>query len=73
MEKFIINLGGEITEVYTTFFINQVIVKENKVGDTYFITINNGDYNITYSIHENYYNKIKRSIRDFKLNKILNR
>ena len=72
MEKFRINLGGEITEVYTTFFINQVIIRENKAGDTYFITIKNGpEDSLTYSIHEKYYNKIKGAIRDYKIDKIL--
>ena len=71
MEKFRINLGGEITEVYTTFFINQIIVRENKAGDTYFITIKNGKDTLTYSIHENYYNKIKGSIRDYKIDNLL--
>jgi len=71
MEKFRINLGGEITEVYTTFFINQIIIRESKVGDTYFITIKNGKDTLTYSIHENYYNKIKGAIRDYKIDNLL--
>lgn len=70
-EKFRINLGGEITEVYTTFFINQIIIRESKVGDTYFITRKNGKDTLTYSIHENYYNKIKGAIRDFKIDNLL--
>lgn len=71
MEKFRINLGGEIIEVYTTFFINQIIVRESKAGDTYFITIRNGKDNLTYGIHENYYNKIKGAIRDYKIDNLL--
>ena len=70
-ETFRINLGGEITEVYTTFFINQKVVRQNKVGDTYFITIENGKDNLTYSIHENYYSKLPASIRDYKLTNLL--
>jgi hypothetical protein len=76
METFIINLSGEITEVYPIFFINQIIIRENKVGDTHFITIENGTkdsprYTLTYSIHEDYYNKIKPAIRNYKIDKIL--
>jgi hypothetical protein len=71
MEKFRINLGGEITEVYTTFFINKKVIRQNKVGDTYFITIENGKDNLTYSIHENYYSKVNSAIRDYKIDKIM--
>ena len=71
METFIINLSGEITEVYTNFFINQIIVREDKVGDTYFITRKNGKDTLTYSIHKNYYNKIKGAIRDYKIDNLL--
>jgi hypothetical protein len=71
MEKFRINLGGEITEVYTTFFINKKVIRQNKVGDTYFITIENGKDNLTYSIHENYYSKVPAAIRDYKIDKIM--
>lgn len=71
MEKFRINLGGEITEVFINFFLNQKIIRQNKVGDTYFITIENGKDTLTYSIHENYYSKVPAAIRDYKLSKIL--
>lgn len=71
MEKFRINLCGEITEVFTNFFLNQKILRQNKVGDTYFITIENGKDNLTYSIHENYYSKVPAAIRDYKLSNLL--
>jgi hypothetical protein len=70
-EKFRIAVYGEIEEVYINFFINQKIIKENKIGDTYFITIKNGKDNLTYSIHENYYTKVKICLRDLKINNIL--
>jgi hypothetical protein len=70
-EKFRINLGGEITEVFINFFLNQKIIRQNKVGDTYFITIKNGKDNLTYSIHENYYSKVPAAIRDYKLSNLL--
>ncbi len=70
-EKFRINLGGEITEVFINFFLNQKIIRQNKVGDTYFITMENGKDNLTYSIHENYYSKVPAAIRDYKLSNLL--
>jgi hypothetical protein len=70
-EKFRIGVYGEIEEVYINFFINQEIIEENKIGDTYFIRIKNGKENLTYSIHQNYYDKVQSSIRDWKLEKIL--
>ena len=38
-EKFRIGVYDEIEEVYINFFINQEIIEENKIGDTY-ISIN---------------------------------
>lgn len=70
-EKFRIGVYGEIEEVYINFFINQEIIEENKIGDTYFIRIKNGKEILTYSIHQNYYDKVQSSIRDWKLEKIL--
>lgn len=70
-EKFRIAVYGEIEEVYINFFINQKIIEENKIGDTYFIRIKNGKDTLTYSIHENYYTKVKICLRDLKINNIL--
>lgn len=70
-EKFRIAVYGEIEEVYINFFINQKIIEENKIGDTYFIRIKNGKDTLTYSIHENYYSKVPAAIRDYKLNNLL--
>ena len=60
-EKFRIGVYDEIEEVYINFFINQEIIEENKIGDTYFIRIKNGKENLTYSIHQNYYDKVQSS------------
>ena len=70
-EKFRVNIYGEIEEVYINFFINQEIIEENKIGDTYFIRIKNGKETLTYSIHQNYYDKVQSAIRDWKLERIL--
>ncbi len=66
-----INIGGEIIDVHINFFIDQKIIDQNKIGDTYFITIENGDYSLTYSIHQNYYDKVKVELRDIKIDTIL--
>jgi hypothetical protein len=66
-----INIGGEITDVHINFFINKKIIREEKVGDTYFITIENGEYSLTYSIHQNYYDKVKVELRNLKIDNIL--
>ena len=71
MEKFRINIGGEIEEVYINFFIDKIIIKEEKIGDTYFTTIENGSCNLTYSIHQNYYDKVKIELRNLKIDTIL--
>ena len=69
-QKFRINVYGEIEEVYINFF-DYELIRENKIGDTYFITIKNGKENLTFSIHENYYSKVPAALRDWKLNQIL--
>jgi len=66
-----INIGGDITDVHINFFINQKIICEEKIGDTYFITMENGEYNLTYSIHQNYYDKVKVELRNLKIDNIL--
>lgn len=71
MEKFRINIGGELTDVHINFFIDKKIIRNEKVSDTHFITIENGDYNLTYSIHQNYYDKVKIELRNLKIDTIL--
>ena len=66
-----INIGGELTEVHINFFIDQKVIRNEKVSDTYFITMDNGDYNLTYSIHQNYYDKVKIELRNLKIDTIL--
>jgi hypothetical protein len=70
--KIRINIGGEITDVHINFFIDQKIIRSEKVSDTYFITMENGEYNLTYSIHQNYYDKVKVELRNLKIDDILN-
>lgn len=71
MEKFRIIIGGELTDVHINFFIDQKVIRNEKVSDTYFITMENGDYDLTYSIHQNYYDKVKIELRNIKIDTIL--
>ena len=66
-----INIGGELTEVHINFFIDQKVIRSEKVSDTYFITMENVDYDLTYSIHQNYYDKVKIELRNLKIDTIL--
>ena len=72
MEKFRIDYCGQITEVYINFFINLNIKSENKIGDTYFITCDNINNTMTFSIHKTYYDKVKIELRNNKIDTILN-
>lgn len=65
---FVINMGGIEHEVSISFFENLKIKKEELIGDTYFITIDQPD-NLTFSIHRINYEKTKR---DLLIEKILN-
>lgn len=65
---FVINMSGIDHEVDINFFTNLKIKKENLIGDTYFVTIDQSD-NLTFSIHKINYEKIKR---DLLIEKILN-
>ena len=61
-------MGGIEHEVSISFFENLKTKKEELIGDTYFITIDQPD-NLTFSIHRINYEKTKR---DFLIEKILN-
>lgn len=61
-------MGGIEHEVNISFFENLKIKKEELIGDTYFITIDQPD-NLTFSIHRINYGKTKR---DLLIEKILN-
>jgi hypothetical protein len=65
---FVINMSGIDHEVDINFFTNLKIKKEDLIGDTYFVTIDQSD-NLMFSIHKINYEKIKR---DLLIEKILN-
>ena len=71
MSKYIISIGGEMTDVHLNFFKNLLILKEEFISDTYFIKFENGDSDMTFSIHKNTYDKVKVDLRDLRINSIL--
>lgn len=70
MSRYIVSIGGEITDVHLNFFKNLLILKEEIVSDTYFINFKNGDSTMTFSIHKNMYEKVKIDLRDQRIDSI---
>jgi hypothetical protein len=71
-EKYRIGVFGDIEEVCLNFFEDMDIIKQTVIGDTWIITIRNGILeNLTFSIHENYWNKVATDLRDLKISKII--
>lgn len=71
MDKYRIGVFGDIEEVYINFFIDMVILRQELIGDTWFFTINNGDDDLHFSIHNNYWEKVQIDLRDIKINSLL--
>lgn len=70
MSNYIIGLGAEMTDMPLSFFNGLKILKEELVSDTYFIRFENGDSNMTFSIHKNTYDKVKVDLRELRINSI---
>jgi len=71
MDKYIVGLGYEITDVHLNFFKGMVIIKEELVSDTYFIRFDNGGSDMTFSIHKKEYDRVKIDLREDKINLII--
>lgn len=71
MSKYIIGFGGEMTDMPLSFFKGLKILREEYVSDTYFIRFENGDSDMTFSIHRKEYERVKIDLRDQKINSIL--
>ena len=68
--SYVIDFGGTIMEVPLTFFknsLNYKIVKHDLIGDTHFINYGG----ITFSIHDNIWQKVQIDLRDSKIDSIL--
>jgi len=73
MGKYIIGFGSEMTDMPLSFFERLSIIREELVGDTYFIKFENGDSDMTFSIHQNEYKRVKIDLRDKKIEDIINK
>lgn len=64
-------MGGEMTDVHLVFFKEMEILREEKVSDTYFITFENGGSNMTFSISQKEYDRVKIDLRDDRIGSII--
>ncbi len=64
--KYVINLCGTDMEVPLSFF-DFKIIRHDHIGDTHFI--NYGE--LTFSIHDNFWQQVQINLRDKKINSIL--
>jgi hypothetical protein len=71
MGNYIIGLGYEMTDMPLSFFKGMKVLKEEFVSDTYFIKFENGDSDMTFSIHQKEYNRVKIDLRDNKIDSII--
>ena len=73
MEKYRIGVFGEIEEVYISFFDGMQVLRQELIGDTWFIDIVNGDGTLTFSIHDNYWQKVQVDLRNLRIDEVLGR
>lgn len=71
MEKYIIEIGGEIIDVPLSFFERLCIVRENLISSSYFISFRNGNSDMSFSISEKEYDRARQDIRDKKIDRVL--
>lgn len=71
MGRYIVSFGSEMTDMPLSFFERIIISKEELIGDTYFIRFENGDSDMTISINQKEYERVKIDLRDNKINSIL--
>jgi len=71
MGKYIVGFGSEMTDMPLSFFEGLRILREELVGDTYFIKFENGNSDMTVCIHQNEYKRVKIDLRDKKIEDII--
>lgn len=71
MSRYIIAYGSEMTDVPLSFFKGLVMLREELVGDTYFLRFENGDSDMTISINQKEYDRVKTDLRELKINSVL--
>ncbi len=70
-ERYRIMAFGEVEEVFLNFFEGMEVLRQEKIGDAWFFTIRNGKENMTFSIHDNYWQKIQTDLLDNRISKII--
>ena len=60
-----------MTDMHLVFFKEMEILREEKVSDTYFITFENGGSNMTFSISQKEYDRVKIDLRDDRIGSII--
>ncbi len=73
MGKYIVGFGSEMTDMPLSFFEGLRILREELVGDTYFIKFENGNSDMTVCIHQNEYKRVKIDLRDKRIEDIINK
>jgi len=71
MSRYIIGIGSEMIDMSLSFFEKMNILREELISDTYFIRLENGDSDITFSIHKKEYDRVKIDLRDYKISSII--
>lgn len=71
MERYVIRVFGEETDVFINFFDGMEVLRQERIGDTWFIDIVNGYGKLTFSIHENLWQKVQVDLRDSRLDSVL--
>ena len=65
-----ISIYGDIYDVGLNFFQNADICRDEKVGDTHFITFAEGNGYTTFGIYFKEYERVKQDLRDSKIDGI---
>ena len=73
MEKYIIRVFGEEMDVFINFFDGMQVLRQELIGDTWFIDIVNGDETLTFSIHDNFWKKVQVDLRNLRIYEVLGR
>lgn len=66
-----ISVYGEIYDVGLNFFEGAEITRDERVGDTHFVTLGSGKDSTAFSIYFSEYERVKQDLRDLKLDGIL--
>lgn len=71
MRDYRVSMSSEIYDVPLSFFEGMIMVREEKIGDVFFITRENGHDRLTFSIHQSEYERAKADLRNLKIEEIL--